>query len=99
MTKQKREKEMAEQLLQERAYTALDQFRQAMEARRDALTALIEEANSATHHKYGSDHKIQQMTDKIIIGWAKQCEAPFDEEKWTELLYELKEVRYERRVV
>ena len=99
MTKQKRGKEMAEQLLQERAYTALDQFRQAMEARRDALTALIEEANSATHHKYGSDHKIQQMTDKIITEWAVGDEPPFDEEKWTKLLFDLSEVEHERRAV
>ena len=98
MTKQKREKEMAEQLLQERAYTALDQFRQAMEARRDALSALIQEAYWATHHKYGSDYKIEQVTDKIITEWVNS-EVPFDQGAWSDLLSELSEVQYERRVL
>ena len=98
MTKQKRGEEMAEQLLQERAYTALDQFRQAMEARRDALTALIEEANSATHHKYGSDYKIERITNKIITQWTND-EVPFNSETWIDLVSELSEVQYERRVI
>ena len=98
MTKQKREKEMAEQLLQERAYTALDQFRQAMEARRDALTALIEEANSATHRQYGSDYKIEKITNKIITQWTND-EVPFNSETWIDLVSELSEVQYERRVI
>ena len=96
MTKQKREKEMAEQLLQERAYTALDQFRQAMEARRDALTALIEEATSATHHKYGSDYKIERITNKIITQWTND-EVPFNSKAWIDLVFDLSEVQHERR--
>ena len=85
----------AEQLLQERAYTALDRFRQAMEERRDALTALIKEANLATHHKYGSDYKVQQVIDKIV---AKRIDhkVPFDYETWLDLLSELGEVRHDR---
>ena len=98
MTKQKREKEMALQLLQERAYTALGQFRQAMEARRDALTELIQEANSAAHHKYGSDYKIEQMTNKIITQWAND-EVPFNSETWIDLVSELSEVQYERGAI